>query len=145
MIWLTEEGREKGCDGRYEHPPKDLPLLHGRWTGGVADAMEGQARRDPLFYTWWFVKRKRRKEDAGGETQTEGMLGKGEGAQPWDGVVSRSREPGRQAGSVGGVRRSHVTKDAGPRAQRPCKIEEEEKEKGTTAEGSIWPPPGRTT
>ena len=23
--------REKGCDGRSERPPEDLPLLHGRW------------------------------------------------------------------------------------------------------------------
>ena len=61
-------------------------------------------------------KKGERKEDAGGETHMEGMRGEGEGAQAWDGGVSRSKGPGRQAGSVGGVRRSEETEDAGPRA-----------------------------
>ena len=54
----------------------------------------------------------------------------------WGGGVSWSKGPGRQAQSVGGVRRSNGTEDAEPRAQCPCRIEEEEKEKRTTAEAS---------
>ena len=46
------------------------------------------------------------------------MSGKGEGSEEWDGGVSGSKGPGRQAGSVGGVRRSEGTEDAGPRAWR---------------------------
>ena len=65
------------------------------------------------------VREKGEKEgDADGETHTEGMSGEGEGSEEWDGGVSRSKGPGRQAGSVGGVRRSEGTEDAGPRAWR---------------------------
>ena len=51
MILLTEEGREKGSDGHSECLSEDLPLYTGGGVnnGGVAGAMKGRARRDPLF------------------------------------------------------------------------------------------------
>ena len=64
MTWLTEEGREKGCDGRSERPPENLPPLHGWWGEhrrcGRRNEGPGQERHP--FYTRWFVKKEGRKD-----------------------------------------------------------------------------------
>ena len=144
---MTGRRREgKGCDGRDERPPGDLPPLHGRWGEhrrcGGRNEVPGQER--PPFYMWWFVKRERRKEDAGEErirrvcVAKERMHRRGTAAPR--GRRDRDARPGASEGS-GGRRRPRTL----GRGRSPCRNEEEEKEKGTTAEGSVRPPPERTT
>ena len=73
--------------------------------------MKDQAKGDPLPL---FVKKRRKEGKASEEkTHTEGMCGGG--ALAWDGGVSRPKGPGRQAGSIGGVRWLDETRNAGPR------------------------------
>ena len=51
-----------------------------------------------------------------GETHAEAMCVDREGVKEWDSWALRSKGLGRQAGSIGGVKRSDETRDAGPRA-----------------------------
>ena len=68
MIWLTEREEKKGVTDAMNVRQRISPLYTGGGvnTGGVAGANEGPGQERPTFYTWWFVKRERRREDADG-------------------------------------------------------------------------------
>ena len=76
------------------------------------------------------------------EREQEGQCGR-RGGLGWQ--VARSKGMGREAGSIGGVRRSGSGGRMGPttlgRGHSLCT--NDEKDKGETVKGSVRPPPGK--
>merc|ERR1711966_560396 len=110
------------CGGRKEHPPGKTLFLH---VVGCEKGREG--RKTPAEKRIRRVCVARERVRRRGTTASRGRR-------------DRDARPGASAGSGG--RRGPRTLGRG---RGPCRNEEEEKEKGTTAEGCVRPPTGRTT